>query len=78
MTNPKQVAVALGACIRSWKNFEESAHEEHFFFLLLFFFLFWPHPVACRILVPGLGIEPVLPAMEAQVLTTGPLPENFV
>ena len=57
---------------RSWKNFEESAHEDHFFFLL-FFFLFWPHPVACRILVPRLGIEPVLPAMEAQVLTTGPL-----
>ena len=34
----------------------------------IFFFLFplWLHLVACRILVPRRGVEPVLPAVEAQ------------
>ena len=32
---------------------------------------FWPHPVACGILVPRLGIEPGPWAMTAQVLNTG-------
>ena len=37
-------------------------------FLLLFwlFGFFWPHRVACRILVPWPGIEPVPPVVEAQ------------
>ena len=34
----------------------------HVFFQNLFF---WPHYVACWILVPQPGIEPVLPAVEA-------------
>ena len=29
-----------------------------------FFFFFWPHLVACGILVPQSGIEPALPAVE--------------
>ena len=34
------------------------------FFLIHLYFLFWPHCAACRILVPQLGIEPMLPAVE--------------
>ena len=34
--------------------------------LLLFIFYFWPCHVACGILVPQPGIEPVPPAMEAR------------
>ena len=36
--------------------------------VVLFFFLFWPCCAACRILVPRPGIEPMLPAVEAQIL----------
>ena len=46
-----------------------------------FFFFFWSplppthsfpaHPVGCEILVLGPGIEPMPPAVEAQVLITG-------
>ena len=32
------------------------------------FFFFWLHRVACGILVPGPGIEPAPPALEAQSL----------
>ena len=41
-----------------------------FLFVLHFFFflIFWPHQVACGILVPQPGIEPVPPAVEAQSL----------
>ena len=35
-------------------------------------FSFWPHPVACGILVPHPGIKPVPPALEGRVITTGP------
>ena len=28
-------------------------------------FIFWPHPSACRILAPRLGIKPMSPALEA-------------
>ena len=31
----------------------------------IYFFLFWPHPMACRILVPQPGIEPTPPSVEA-------------
>ena len=31
-----------------------------------FFFFFWPHRVACGILAPWPGIEPVFPAVEAR------------
>ena len=34
-------------------------------------FLLWPHCVACGILVPWPGIEPVPCALEGRVLTTG-------
>ena len=33
--------------------------------------IFWPSQVACRFFIPQPGIEPMLPAMEAWVLTTG-------
>ena len=33
---------------------------------------FWLHPAACGILVPRPGIEPSLPVLEGEVLTTGP------
>ena len=36
--------------------------------LVLGFFLFWLHPVACRILVPGPGMEPKPPAVGTQSL----------
>ena len=43
-------------------------------FLFVFFsFTFWPHAVECgRILVPWPGIEPALPALEWDILTTVP------
>ena len=31
-----------------------------------FFFSFWPHRAACGILIPGPGIEPTPPAVEAR------------
>ena len=38
-----------------------------------FYFMFWFFdPKACRILAPRPEIEPVLPALEGKVLTTGP------
>ena len=36
----------------------------HLFFFLFFFFFIWLHRVACGILVPRPGIEPVPPAVE--------------
>ena len=45
------------------------------------FFFFWPRRVACRILVPRPGIEPVPPAVEAQSLkhwTAREAPEVFL
>ena len=41
-------------------------------FMMNLFFCFWSHHVARRILVPRPGIQPVPPAVEAGVLTTGP------
>ena len=35
---------------------------------LVFFFFFWPHHVACGIVVPWLGIKHVIPALEVQSL----------
>ena len=37
-------------------------------YIISFFTFFWPHLVACGILVPWLGIEPVPPALGAQNL----------
>ena len=34
-------------------------------YLLFFFFFFWPYHMACGLLVPQPGIEPVPPAVEA-------------
>ena len=34
--------------------------------ILISFFFFWPHHVACGILVPQPRIKPVLPAVEVQ------------
>ena len=43
--------------------------------LFLFYVLaFWPQ--ACGILAPKAGIEPTLPALEGEVLTTGPPGES--
>ena len=44
--------------------------------LLLFYVLVFFGPEACGILAPGPGIEPVLPALEPEVLTTGPPGES--
>ena len=56
---------------------EDQAEDtsERFFFSSFFFCL---HYAACGIFVPWLGIEPVLPALEVWVLTTGlPGKSNF-
>ena len=42
-----------------------------FLFLCFDFFFFFGHE-ACRILAPRPGIEPTPPALEGEVLTTGP------
>ena len=41
--------------------FKFSNVQQHFFF---FFFSFWPHRLACRILVPQPGIKPIPPEVE--------------
>ena len=48
--------------------------------LLLYFFLtFWPHHLACGILLPQPGIEPVpTPTLEAQILNHGTTREVLV
>lgn len=38
---------------------------------LFFFLMFWPRPTVCRILVPRPGVEPMRPAVEGRVFTTG-------
>ena len=35
---------------------------------VVFIFIFWPHYMACRILVPGPGIEPTLPSVAGKNL----------
>ena len=45
--------------------------------LLLFYVLGFFGPKPCGILAPGPGIEPALPALEPEVLTTGPPGESF-
>ena len=47
--------------------------------LRIMFFFFWPRRVACRILVPGPGIEPMPPALGVQSLnhwTTGEVQDH--
>ena len=44
----------------------------NFFFLTFFFLAMHVGPFACGTLIPRPGIEPAPPALEAQVLTTGP------
>ena len=39
-----------------------------YLFIRLFIFIFWPSRVACGILVPGPGIEPAPPVLEARGL----------
>ena len=39
--------------------------------LLFYFYVFFGHD-ACGILTPRAGIKPILPALEEEVLTTGP------
>ena len=49
-----------------WPWFDPSSgtiHRPHYGF---FFFFFWLHSMACGILVPGPGIEPMPPAIEEQ------------
>ena len=43
-----------------------------FIFLIIFF---WPRSVACRIRVPRLGMEPMPPALEVQLITLLPVTE---
>ena len=40
-------------------------------------FFFWLHPMACRIFVPQLGIEPKPNALEARSPNSG-MPRNFL
>lgn len=42
--------------------------------LILYFLssFFWPHHMACAILVPWPGIDPVCPALQGRFLTVGP------
>ena len=47
------------------------------FFVCLSRFCLWPHRVACGILLPRLGIEPVSPALEGGFLTIGPPGESL-
>ena len=42
------------------------------FVFIFYFFTIWPCPVACGVLVPWQGIEPMPLALKCRVLTTGP------
>ena len=71
-----------------WILYQGATREAQTFFkiyfllwciLSLFLFIYWPHHVACGILVPQPGIEPMSPAvepaspaLESRFLTTGP------
>ena len=47
----------------------ESGKYLLFYFILFYFILFfWPHCMACRILIPRPGIEPASPALGVQSL----------
>ena len=37
--------------------------------MVFFIFIFWPHYMACRILVPGQAVEPTPPAVEGENLS---------
>ena len=47
------------------KNYDHSINHSTILGVFLLLLLFWPHCVACGILVPWPGIEPVPPALEA-------------
>ena len=49
---------------------ETSAHIKQMGLKIVFWGFFWPHCTACRILVPGPGIEPTPPAVEAWSLNS--------
>ena len=49
-------------------NFPGPSALLHYCLLFFYFLFFWPCHVACRILVPRQGIEPVSPAVEAPSL----------
>ena len=53
-----------------WKrNFPPITPPSPFtFFVFKYLFIYWPHLLACGILVPQPGIEPVSPAVEKQTL----------
>ena len=65
--------------VRTWNVLLPTSSPIHFFFEKIFtefvitLFLFWLFgQEACRILAPRPGIEPTLPTLEGEVLTTGP------
>ena len=66
---------AFPVCVM-WTIFNVST--EFVMTLLLFYFFFWffDHKV-CRILVPQPGIELALPALEGEILTSGPLGKSL-
>lgn len=63
-----------------WKPVRLAGKLADFFFLIVTFFFFWPHPMACKILVPPSGIKFMPPAVEAWNLdhwTAKEFPANF-
>ena len=57
----------MGQGQEGWTSWDLEGYRE---FVGLFFFsvFFWPHCMACGVLVPPPGIKPAPPALEAQNL----------
>ena len=73
-TNRVIPAVSHAGCGQSYISVDRQVQQ--FFFFFLSFYLFWgPHQWACRILAPQSGIEPALPAVEAQNFNPWPASE---
>ena len=54
--------------VKTAYKFTSSEERTHIFSLKLFYFSVWPRHMACRILVPQSGIEPMPSAVETQSL----------
>ena len=60
----------MGQGQEGWTSWDLEGYRE---FVGLFFFsvFFWPHCMACGVLVPPPGIKPAPPAWKLRILTTG-------
>lgn len=80
---PHHVLSLVYGFLRNWTWLfisKYSAAKVHLKFLFIYF-MFWPSCVACRVLIPWTGIEPMSPVVNVQTpnpWTTREIPKGFL